>query len=57
MCFPGVDHLPSTRYRHPSGIGAKEFLSMEQYKHANRWADELMKRPQVQRGQCQHFVL
>lgn len=38
-------------YRHKSGVGAKEFLSVSStYEHANRWADQLMKRPAVQRG-------
>ncbi|HEV3248661.1 MAG TPA: glutathione-dependent disulfide-bond oxidoreductase [Beijerinckiaceae bacterium] len=30
--------------------GAAEFLSVQDYKHVNRWADRLLKRPTVQRG-------
>src|ERR1700726_5138352 len=30
--------------------GAAEFLSVQDYKHVNRWADKLLKRPTVQRG-------
>ena len=28
----------------------RDFLNMKQYKNANRWADMLLERPQVQRG-------
>ena len=38
-------------YQHqPSGVRAREFLRVAQYKHLNRWADLLMQRPAVQRG-------
>jgi len=37
-------------YLHPTGVGAKDFLSVAQYTHAARWADKLMTRPEVQRG-------
>jgi len=37
-------------YPHPSGTKANEFLSIDQYKHAIRWSDELAKRPGVIRG-------
>jgi GST-like protein len=30
--------------------GASEFLSAHEYKHLNRWADQLYARPAVQRG-------
>ena len=30
--------------------GAAEFLSVQEYTHVQRWADELLKRPAVQRG-------
>lgn len=30
--------------------GAAEFLSVHQYKHVNRWADQIAERPAVQRG-------
>ncbi len=30
--------------------GAAEFLSVQDYKHVNRWADRLLKRPTVRRG-------
>ena len=37
-------------YRHPSGVGARDFLSIEQYTNVTRWVDKLMQRPAVQRG-------
>jgi len=37
-------------YRHSNGVGAKDFLSIMNYDHANRWADLIMQRPGVQRG-------
>ena len=30
--------------------GAAEFLSVQNYKHVNRWADMIASRPAVQRG-------
>ena len=30
--------------------GAAEFLSVQEYKHVNRWADQIAERPAVQRG-------
>ena len=30
--------------------GAAEFLSVQDYKHVQRWADQLIERPAVQRG-------
>ena len=30
--------------------GSAEFLSVHEYKHVNRWADQIAKRPAVQRG-------
>ena len=30
--------------------GAGEFLSVHEYRHVNRWTDEIAKRPAVQRG-------
>jgi GST-like protein len=30
--------------------GAAEFLSVQEYKHVNRWADMLLERPAVRRG-------
>jgi len=37
-------------YEHPSGIGAREFLSIDCYKYINAWADRLFERPAVRRG-------
>ena len=50
MCLPWWQMIRTKGYTHPTGIGAKDFLTTSQYKNCNRWADELMKRPQVQRG-------
>eukprot|EP00747_Dinoflagellata_sp_TGD_P074988 gnl/TRDRNA2_/TRDRNA2_158547_c0_seq1.p1 gnl/TRDRNA2_/TRDRNA2_158547_c0~~gnl/TRDRNA2_/TRDRNA2_158547_c0_seq1.p1 ORF type:complete len:285 (+),score=61.73 gnl/TRDRNA2_/TRDRNA2_158547_c0_seq1:84-938(+) len=50
ICLPWFQMLRTVGYKHPNGVGAADFLSCDQYKHLNRWADELMKRPQVQRG-------
>jgi len=50
MCiFPWFNQL-KVGYKHKSGIGADTFLSVEQYKHANAWADRVGARPAVQRG-------
>jgi len=37
-------------YIHKSGITAKDVLSIDQYVHANAWADRLLQRPAVERG-------
>ena len=37
-------------YKHHTGVAARDFLSISQYKHAARWADVLIARPAVQRG-------
>ncbi len=49
MCFPWFVMLRKF-YVHSSGIGAWKFLNMEQYTHANRWADLIAARPAVVRG-------
>jgi len=50
-CLPWFALLRNPEaYQHESGVLTKNFLNMQQYKHANRWADELLARPQVQRG-------
>ena len=50
-CLPWFDIIRRKGYWHqPSGVKTKEFLNMKQYEHANRWADELCARPEVQRG-------
>jgi GSH-dependent disulfide-bond oxidoreductase len=36
--------------------GAAEFLAVHEYKHVNRWADEIAKRPAVQRGRMVNRV-
>ena len=35
---------------------AAEFLSVQDYKHVQRWADELLQRPAVQRGRMVNRV-
>ncbi|KAI9030513.1 putative S-transferase [Hyaloraphidium curvatum] len=37
-------------YKHPSGVDAKSFLSVDQYKLTNAWRDRCLERPAVQRG-------
>eukprot|EP00937_MAST-01D_sp_MAST-1D-sp2_P008208 g8208.t1 len=50
-CLPWFQMLRTEKgYRHHSGVGAREFLSVANYEHAARWADRLVARPQVQRG-------
>jgi GST-like protein len=36
--------------------GAGEFLSVQEYKHVNRWADQLLARPAVKRGRMVNRV-
>lgn len=49
MCFPWFHQL-RTGYKHSSGISAADFLTIEQYKNVNAWADRIAARPAVQRG-------
>lgn len=49
MIFPWVNLL-YTGYKHSSGIGANEFLSMDQYKNLKVWADRIGAREAVKRG-------
>jgi len=37
-------------YNHPSGVTAKDFLSVDQYVKLNQWYQRLLARPAVQRG-------
>eukprot|EP01040_Poterioochromonas_malhamensis_P006553 gene6555-7057_t len=37
-------------FKHSSGVAAKDFLSIDQYKNANARADLILERPAVQRG-------
>ena len=50
ICFPWFDIIRGKGYTHSNGVAARNFLNMKQYKHANRWADQLQKRPAVARG-------
>ena len=50
ICLPWFHIIRDKGYTHSNGIAARNFLNMKQYKNANRWADMLMKRPQVRRG-------
>jgi GST-like protein len=36
--------------------GGAEFLSVQDYKHVNRWADQMLKRPAVKRGRIVNRV-
>ena len=49
-CFPWFNMLREKWYDHKSGVKCSEFLNVAQYKNANRWADKLKQRPEVQRG-------
>lgn len=49
MNFPWFHQL-RVGYPHKSGIKAAEFLDVAKYKNLNRWADEIIARPAVQRG-------
>eukprot|EP00959_Pyramimonas_sp_CCMP1952_P147089 3078558-Pyramimonas_sp.AAC.1 len=49
-CLPWFQLLRTFGYSHPSGVQASSFLNMQQYRHLNRWADQLMSRGKVQRG-------
>jgi GST-like protein len=37
--------------------GAAEFLSVQEYRHVHRWADELLARPAVQRGRMVNRII
>eukprot|EP00658_Telonema_sp_P-2_P006099 TRINITY_DN12320_c0_g1_i1.p1 TRINITY_DN12320_c0_g1~~TRINITY_DN12320_c0_g1_i1.p1 ORF type:complete len:172 (-),score=35.31 TRINITY_DN12320_c0_g1_i1:233-748(-) len=51
MCLPWFDQIRQGKgYLHANGVNAAQFLSVSQYQNANRWADQLLARPQVQRG-------
>lgn len=39
-----------TGYKHPSGVNAREFLSMDKYENAVAWSQRLAQREQVKRG-------
>jgi len=49
IIFPWFNLL-RVGYKHSSGLGAKDFLKVEQYKNAIAWADRIAERPAVQRG-------
>ena len=50
ICFPWFDIVRGKGYTHTNGVAARNFLNMKQYTHANRWADRMAARPEVQRG-------
>jgi GSH-dependent disulfide-bond oxidoreductase len=51
ICMPWFDLIRDQGYQHPQTKQmTRDFLNMKQYKNANRWADMLLKRPQVKRG-------
>ena len=49
ICLPWFAQL-RTGYQHPSGVGANTFLDVQQYRNLGRWANQLLQRPEVQRG-------
>ena len=49
VLFPWVNWL-RVGYKHKSGKAAREFLSIDKYKHLNAWVDRILERPAVQRG-------
>ena len=48
--FPWFELIRTVGYNHSSGVETKNFLNTKQYKHLNRWADQLIARKAVQRG-------
>ena len=51
ICMPWFHVIRDQGYPHPQTKQmTRDFLNMKQYKNANRWADMLLERPQVQRG-------
>lgn len=50
IIFPWFDLIRKKGYTHHSGVAARNFLNVAQYKHANAWADHLCSRVEVQRG-------
>jgi GST-like protein len=49
VVFPWFNQL-QTGYKHPCGVSAADFLSIDQYAHAVAWAEKIKARPAVQRG-------
>jgi len=47
--FPWFNQL-KVGYKHKSGIGAYDFLSVNQYVNVNAWAERILERPGVKRG-------
>ena len=55
VCYPWFAQIrppngKGSGYPHSSGIAAADFLSTEQYKHLNTWADRVAQRQAVNRG-------
>lgn len=49
MVYPWVAQLQNG-YNHPSGVSAKEFLSIESYKSLWAWSERIASRPAIARG-------
>jgi len=49
MIYPWFRQL-NVGYKHASGIGASDFLSVDNYKNVQAWAERVGSRPAVQRG-------
>ena len=55
VCYPWFAQIrppngKGSGYPHPSGIAAADFLSTDQYKNLNAWADRIAQRQAVNRG-------
>eukprot|EP00981_Chlorochromonas_danica_P016037 scaffold15290_cov358-Ochromonas_danica.AAC.1 len=48
IVFPWFNQL-LIGYKHPSGISAREFLSIDKYENAKAWAHRLLEREEVKR--------
>ena len=50
-CFPWFDFIrKESMYKSKTLVSIPSFLSMDQFKHANKWADRVMERDAVKRG-------
>jgi len=49
MCFPWA-HMLRIYYKHASGIGANDFLSIDKYKNVQGWVERILARSAVARG-------
>ena len=50
VCFPWFQYLRNGYINDATGMKAGEFLTIERYEHACRWADKILERKAVKRG-------